>query len=925
MYGAERTSIFTAALSRLFTAFLQQHGFTCGMSDVFLVESAETRRAELLSTADVRALEAASQFAGTSRRPQALVDAGDSLDEAFLSCERSVRIALSERFRTNAADTGAALDMKMSGAMHPLSSEVVKACLPAGQAKPFRHNMMALMTVTGAKGSVVNFSQISCLLGQQELEGRRVPRMASGKTLPCFAPYDSGARSGGFVGDRFLTGLRPQEYYFHCMAGREGLVDTTVKTSRSGYLQRCLVKNLEPLRVAYDSTVRDDCDGSVVQFLYGEDGCDPTAVGCLRTLPLLFYNMPQFAVQVEAAAFASAPRSPEQAKAESQAQTLVQKRAKAVLTGKPEEAAAELPVNAQLLQTVPGVTSEGFQDALTQALFGGGMLPPDPEGIDAAYKAAAKKAAKAAKKGRPPTYSPLDKMDFQALMHTKFYRAQTAPGEAVGVIAAQSVGEPSTQMTLNTFHMAGRGEANVTLGIPRLREILMTAAATIKTPVMTLPLREGTGDEDAKRLAVRLKRIRLAEALRALRVEENVVAKTPAAEFNRGRVYTVRLEFHPPEAYPPELGVTFQEIEQCFMTSFIPRLNAAVKTEARRAAGGGKINPITSAKVSADDEGGAVLMSEEAAPTRRRRSEKDDDDENKEENEEYEEGKLRFAGGREEQATYGAEDDEDKAIAKAARKEAQRRVGDQEDEEEQGDGGEEGGPPGEAGSNPASKSKKRSGKMVDVGGEGRADREHYALEVLVNLPLDAPKILMREVAERVAAGTIMRGVDGISKCYVLDASKGGGQVVQTDGINIAGLWEHGDLVDVDKITTNSPAAMLRMLGVEAARATVVKEVSSVFGAYGIAVDPRHLSLIADHMTHMGGYRACNRIGIEASTSPFLKISFETAASFLVAATLHGDVDPLTSPAARIVLGRPVQAGTGSMDLVQRLDAPLPAA
>ena len=88
-----------------------------------------------------------------------------------------------------------------------------------------------------------------------------MPRMASGKTLPCFGAYEGGARSGGFISDRFLTGLRPQEFYFHCMAGREGLVDTTVKTSRSGYLQRCLVKNLESLRVHYDGTVRDNCDG----------------------------------------------------------------------------------------------------------------------------------------------------------------------------------------------------------------------------------------------------------------------------------------------------------------------------------------------------------------------------------------------------------------------------------------------------------------------------------------------------------------------------------------------------------------------------------------------------------------------------------------------------------------------------------------
>jgi len=129
----------------------------------------------------------------------------------------------------------------------------------------------SLMVLTGAKGSTVNQSQVSCLLGQQALEGRRVPRMSSGRTLPSFSPYDPSPRADGFIVDRFLTGIRPQEYYFHCMAGREGLIDTAVKTSRSGYLQRCLVKHLEELKVAYDHTVRDG-EGGVVQFLYGEDG-----------------------------------------------------------------------------------------------------------------------------------------------------------------------------------------------------------------------------------------------------------------------------------------------------------------------------------------------------------------------------------------------------------------------------------------------------------------------------------------------------------------------------------------------------------------------------------------------------------------------------------------------------------------------------
>jgi len=119
--------------------------------------------------------------------------------------------------------------------------------------------------------------------------------MVSGKTLPSFRPYETAAIAGGFIGSRFLTGLKPQEFFFHCMAGREGLIDTAVKTSRSGYLQRCLVKvifilffiffyfvlqpfssqHLEGLKVHYDQTVRDS-DGSIVQFHYGEDSLDVT-------------------------------------------------------------------------------------------------------------------------------------------------------------------------------------------------------------------------------------------------------------------------------------------------------------------------------------------------------------------------------------------------------------------------------------------------------------------------------------------------------------------------------------------------------------------------------------------------------------------------------------------------------------------------
>ena len=118
--------------------------------------------------------------------------------------------------------------------------------------------------------------------------------MPSGKTLPCFLPYDPNPRAGGFIGDRFLSGLRPAEFYFHCMAGREGLVDTAVKTSRSGYLQRMLIKNLEALVIGYDYTVRDICDQSLVQFNYGEDGLDSMKVNPLENLEFLMDNFENY-------------------------------------------------------------------------------------------------------------------------------------------------------------------------------------------------------------------------------------------------------------------------------------------------------------------------------------------------------------------------------------------------------------------------------------------------------------------------------------------------------------------------------------------------------------------------------------------------------------------------------------------------------
>jgi len=129
------------------------------------------------------------------------------------------------------------------------------------------------------------------------------------------------------------------------------------------------------------------------------------------------------------------------------------------------------------------------------------------------------------------------------------------------------------------------------------------------------------------------------------------------------------------------------------------------------------------------------------------------------------------------------------------------------------------------------------------------------------------------------------------------------------------MWDFHDIVDTAHITCNDICAMLTTYGVEAARSTIVQEISSVFAVYGISVDPRHLSLIADYMTQSGDYKAFNRIGMKNSISPFQKMSFETTTQFLTNACLFGESDHLVTPSAKVVMGQVISGGTGAFDLL----------
>jgi DNA-directed RNA polymerase subunit A' len=158
--------------------------------------------------------------------------------------------------------------MKVTGRARDLAGEIASRHLGMD-------NSAVIMAKSGARGSMLNLSQMAGCVGQQAVRGERIHRGYERRTLPYFEKGDLGSAAKGFVSSNYKKGLNPTEYFFHSMGGREGLVDTAVRTSRSGYMQRRLINALEDLKVDTDGTVRNP-SGHIIQFVYGEDGIDPS-------------------------------------------------------------------------------------------------------------------------------------------------------------------------------------------------------------------------------------------------------------------------------------------------------------------------------------------------------------------------------------------------------------------------------------------------------------------------------------------------------------------------------------------------------------------------------------------------------------------------------------------------------------------------
>eukprot|EP00048_Salpingoeca_helianthica_P014144 m.217095 g.217095 ORF g.217095 m.217095 type:complete len:1703 (-) comp15596_c5_seq5:18-5126(-) len=881
VYGGRVASEVLSAFGRLFTAYLKFNSISLGVDDILLTPTADAARRKVIDKAVMAGFNAACDFAK--------VDPSLEGEEKQAALTQALEAVLRDPARA------AGLDSAMMRAADKYQTELIGATVPNGLMKQFPRNVLQLIIQSGAKGSNVNATQISSLLGQQALEGRRVPVMISGKSLPSFPAYDPSLRAGGMIFDRFLTGLKPQEFYFHCMAGREGLVDTAVKTSRSGYLQRCLVKHLEDLRVNYDLTVRD-ADGSVIQFLYGDDGMDVTKTKQLQNFGFMGSNYHALLDTLCASDLEYAFPGKFSTKAMKHTLKAIAKPASnepSLARYRPDRFFGS--VSESLYRNL-----KAYIDADKEHLF----TVPGPNGL-------------------------LTKEKLEQLIYLKCVRTLADPGENVGVLAAQALGEPSTQMTLNTFHFAGRSDMNVTLGIPRLREILMTASQKIKTPLMRCPLSAGpTALEGATKLSASLHRVTLADVLDTVDVTHQL-AKT---DHSRARLYHIRFNFLDASEYNERFHLSVTELFAYIERTMIAKLVSAAMKAASGASSRNIDNALDVVK-GLDGEGKGKKGQEEDEAG-------DEDDEGTEkQTKSHDDNDSDAASDREDVGTLkkpsaesGAYDEDD------GDKGSDAEGSDPSDAESAGSGSEdESDDSGTAAAvsmavdEPKSSEKKdpsasRRTRIANVKALHNAiyaydfDPEGEWCSLTLQFDCDTDRLLLVSLIENIAPKLIVRATAGIKRCAL---SKSRDELEHPDhldveGINLVEMWKHCRVLDIDKLSSNDIWAIHAIYGVEAARATMIRELSGVFQVYGIAVDHRHLSLITDFMTFEGEIRAMNRIGMRSSVAPFHKMSFETSTDFLRSAAMEGSHDCLKSHSSRLVVGRLSGGGTGAHSLLHPL-------
>lgn len=486
-FGPDEAVIAMNRLAKLSARYLTNQGFSIGISDVYPSQALKDTKHVLVTT-------------------------------AYQKCEELI-----QKFKEGKLEKATGCNMEetlenlISGILSKVRQQAGHYCIDSLS----KWNAPLIMAKSGSKGSDINVAQMVAVVGQQIIGGQRVPDGFQDRSLPHFPKNARQPPSKGFVRNSFFSGLTPTEFLFHAISGREGLVDTAVKTAETGYMSRRLMKSLEDLSVQYDKTVRNSSN-IIVQFQFGADKLDPVDMEG-DAVPVHFNRTWTHA---EALTWNNADPSllPYEITAHCESLLADQKR-KYVRRGLlheellPYDDQSDYAIDehesardfvATITKYVGGLATRMAKARLKTGLhhfednpeMSGDNFDPSTEDKVGRYR-----VEQVAKVSLPTL-----KM-FIKLCLDKYAKAHVEAGHAVGAVGAQSIGEPGTQMTLKTFHFAGVAGMSITQGVPRIKEII-NASKVISTPVISCPLQNNQQIEAARVVKGRIEKTYISDVIR---------------------------------------------------------------------------------------------------------------------------------------------------------------------------------------------------------------------------------------------------------------------------------------------------------------------------------------------------------------------------------------------------------------------------
>lgn len=831
-YGHETTRLFLDNMMNLTMQWLLMDGFSVGIRDANIDEKTQK---------EVR----------------------DIIEGSYVKVSKKIADLREGKFEVKFSNIG--LEEQFENEMFELLNKVRNDAQSATYNSLDNNNRIYATVTSGSKGKPANMVQISSLLGQQALEGgKRIHGGYSHRTLPHYAKYDMRPESHGFIQGNYINGLNPAEWFMHAMSGREGVISTAIKTAITGYTQRKLIKVMEDIKVNYDNTVRM-ANNFMISHIYGTDGFD--------------------ASKLEKAKIKHFTMDPESNKFKNEF-LWTEKELKDLLTAEAyqvwlqdiktnsgdtilEEEFEQIKEDRLTLREKmyphwsehgPVYTPINFPRILDWVKYTCG-LENETRGALSPLEVIQKVNAliKDINISKDPIVSNVCTRHFKFLirywLHSKrlisqykfnrvaldlmllkvkehYHDSLINPGEMVGIIAAQSIGEPLTQLTLDSFHQSGLGSRSKKLSeVPRLREIFSTTA-NLKTPFINIYLKPSALGVDDQ--------ISHEEVIRR---GEDILDKIQFTTLN-SLVSSYQILFDPDEKNTiveedrnwlkrAHQAMGHEDIETPWLIRMVFN-NEKIQNLAL-----GDIKNILEDEVSTDDINLYVLHNPQNSPQVIMR--------------------VRVS-------TSSQDPKKDlKDIMKTILTTPVKGV-----------------------------------PQIMGGNVMSEDMDLYMVD---------GKFVSKESAEYEKdykyKNKEEKALNPMYQQYL----------IQTEGTNLFDVMALDD-IDIYRTYSNDLHETLDVLGIEAARELIIKEIVSVFAFGGKSLNNRHLGVLADVMTAQGQLVSTDRYGInKLNTGVLSKATFETTTNQIANASIFGEEDPMKGVSSKIMFGEFFEGGTNAFNIM----------